>query len=118
MNWFFLIKVLVSALLIAGISELSKRSTLAGGLLASLPLVSLLSFIWIYVETRDTAKIASLSWSVFWLVIPSLGLFVALPLLLQKWRFPFPAALGLSVLIMLACYGAMVGVLRVFGIRI
>lgn len=118
MNWFFVIKVLVSAVIIAGVSEISKRSTFLGGVLASLPLVSLLSFIWIYVESRSTEKIASLSWSIFWLVIPSLALFVALPLLLQKTRLPFPAALGLSVVIMLACYGAMVGALRVFGIRV
>jgi hypothetical protein len=111
------IKVLLSALIIVAVSEISKRSSFLGGLLASLPLVSLLSFLWLYYETRDAAKIAALSWSIFWLVIPSLLLFVALPLLL-KAGLRFPSALVISIVAMLAGYGGMVGVLRLFGVRL
>ncbi len=66
------------------ISEAAKRSTLLGGILASLPLTSLLAFIWLYGETGDTGKIANLSVSIFWYVLPSLVLFVALPILLAR----------------------------------
>ena len=80
----YLIKVIVSALLIVGVSEVSKRSSVMGALLASLPLISLLSFIWIYVDTKDVQLLASLSKEVFWMVLPSLLLFLTLPVLLQK----------------------------------
>jgi hypothetical protein len=70
------IKVLLTAVLVVAISEAAKRSTLLGGILASLPLTSLLAFIWLYGETGDTGKIASLSVSIFWYVLPSLVLFI------------------------------------------
>jgi hypothetical protein len=117
MSLHYALKVLLSVVVIVAVSEVSKRSSFLGGLLASLPLVSLLSFAWLYYETKDAAKIAALSWSVFWLVIPSLLLFVALPLLL-KAGFRFPLALTSSIGVMLAGYGVMVGVLRFFGIQL
>ena len=112
-----IIKVTLSAALIVGISEISKRSSFLGGLLASLPLTSLLAFVWLYRDTRDTAKIAALSTSIFWLVLPSLILFIALPLLLKKGLTFYPA-LGASVVVMLACYGGMVLVLAKLGIKL
>ena len=63
-----ILKVAISAALIVGISEIFKRSSFLGGLLASLPLTSLLAFVWLYRDTRDTAKFAALSTSIFWLV--------------------------------------------------
>ena len=93
---YIILKVSISAALIVGISEISKRSSFLGGLLASLPLTSLLAFVWLYRDTRDTAKIAALSTSIFWLVLPSLILYIALPLLLKKGVAFYPA-LGTSV---------------------
>ena len=86
--WYYIIKVLVSAVLIVAISEISKRSSFWGGILASVPLVSVLAFIWLYIDTKSVEKISQLSYSVFWLVIPSLSLFITLPLLLKKVDFP------------------------------
>jgi hypothetical protein len=77
---------------------LSKRQTWWGALLASLPLVSLLSLVWLYSETRDTAKAAALASGIFWLVLPSLALFVALPLLLRSgWGFWSALAVGCAL---------------------
>ena len=70
----FLIKVLISALLVAAVSEVARRSSLLGALLASLPVTSLLAFMWLYRETGDTEKVAALSADIFWLVLPSLVL--------------------------------------------
>ena len=53
------LKVLITAVLVVAISEAGKRSSAFGALLASLPLTSLLAFVWIYGETGDTAKIAA-----------------------------------------------------------
>lgn len=77
-------KIAVSAVLIVAISELARRSTVAGALLASLPVVSVLAFVWIYVETRDAQRIGAMSLEIFWLVLPSLALFLALPWLLRQ----------------------------------
>jgi uncharacterized membrane protein (GlpM family) len=70
---YYIFKVVITALIIVLVSEISKRSTFLGALLASLPLISLLAFIWIYVDTKDTARIAELSTQILWLVIPSLS---------------------------------------------
>lgn len=81
---YFLAKIVTSAIVIATVSEISKRSSLWAATLASLPLVSLLSIVWIYLDTKDVGHITSLSKDIFWLVLPSLVFFVVLPLLLQK----------------------------------
>lgn len=114
----YFFKVLFSALVIVGVTELSKRANVFwGGVLASLPLISLLSFLWLYAETKDTEKISGLSWSIFWLVLPSLSLFVALPVLLKR-NVAFPLALCISVVIMVVCYLATAAFLKRFGIEI
>lgn len=113
-----IIKVALSALIIVAVSEVSKRSTFVGGLLASLPLVSLLAMIWLYVDTRDASRVAELSRSIFWLVLPSLALFIALPLLLKRTSLGFALSLAASTAIMLAAYGLMVVGLHRLGIRL
>ena len=64
---YYLVKLLLSAVVIVVVSELSKRSTTLGALLASLPLVSILAMIWLHIETGDNAKIAELAGGIFWL---------------------------------------------------
>lgn len=114
---FYVLKVLVSAVLIVAISEIAKRSTLLGALIASLPVVSLLAIIWLHFETGDTAKIATLSIGVFWLVLPSLAFFVALPAALRAgWTFwpSLVCASGVTV----ACYAVMLMALQKLGLKI
>jgi hypothetical protein len=113
----YLIKVAISAALIVAVSEISKRSTFIGALLASLPLVSVLGMLWLYIDTKDTEKVARLSSSIFWLVLPSLVLFPVLACALRaKWNFY--ASLGTSIAAMLACYGLMVALLNKLGIKL
>lgn len=100
---YFLFKTLITAIIIVAASELSKRYTFISALLLSLPLTSLLAFIWIYVESKDTGKIIEMSYSVFWMVIPSLAFFLILPLLL-KAEIKFPFALLISSLAVAAIY--------------
>lgn len=81
---FYLVtKFATTALIIVLVSELAKRSTLAGAILASIPTVSVLAMVWMYIETRDTERLASFSLDIVWLVLPSLVLFAVLPLLLR-----------------------------------
>lgn len=79
----FVIKVLITALVVAGVSELGKRSGFVAALLASLPLTSLLAFIWLYLDTKDNVAVAGLSMDIFWLVIPSLLFFPVFSYLLR-----------------------------------
>ena len=93
---YYIVKIAVTTALIVLISEISKRSTLAGAVLASVPLVSVLAMIWLYSETRDTAQVAALARSVLWLVLPSLALFILLPVLLER-GLNFYASLAASI---------------------
>ena len=112
-----IIKVLLTSVLVVAISEAGKRSALLGAILASLPLTSLLAFLWLYAETGDTTKIASLSLGICWLVLPSLILFIALPMLLRAgWTFPL--ALAVSIGLTASGYAVMLMILRRFGIEI
>ncbi len=113
----YVVKVLITAALIVAVSEVSKRSTFLGGLLASLPLVSFLALLWLYLDTKDTAKVAALSTSIFWMVLPSLVFFLALPALM-KMKFSFALSFGLATTLMFASSGAMVVILKKCGVNL
>lgn len=111
---YLLIKYLLSAAIVVGVSEIGKRSAALGGLLASLPLTSYLAILWLYGETGDTQRIASLSQNIFWLVLPSLVLFVLLAWLLRG-GMGFLPSLVISTVAMFAAYGLMFLALRQAG---
>ena len=111
------LKVLLTAVLVVAISETAKRSTLIGGILASLPLTSLLAFIWLYLDTGSAAKVASLSNSIFWYVLPSLVLFIALPLLLAR-GLDFWLSLVIASALTFVAYVVMTSVLARFGVTL
>jgi len=110
-------KIAVTTILIVVISEIAKRSTMVGAILASVPLVSVLAMLWLYIDTRDVNKVSALSSSVFWFVLPSLALFLVLPLLLKN-GLNFYLSLGVSVAITIACYFLMVSALNHYGIKL
>lgn len=114
---YYLVKIAITTILIVLISEIAKRSSLIGAILASVPLVSVLAMIWLYIDTRDVGKVSTLSGSVFWLVLPSLALFVALPLLL-KYGINFYISMGISIVITIGCYFLMITILNYFGIKL
>ena len=106
MDYRFIIKVLVTALVVAGISEIGKRSSVMAALLASLPLTSLLAFIWLYLDKKENEPVAKLSMDIFWMVIPSLAFFPVFSYCLrQNWSF---------VISMLVSAGVTVGVYFLF----
>ena len=99
----YIIKLLLSAGMIVLVSEVSKKYPGLGGLLASLPLTSLLGILWIYGETRDLDKIAAHSSSIFWYVLPSLPMFLLLPWLLRL-KLPFGWAMLATCLLTMGLY--------------
>jgi len=114
--WQYVLKILVTAAVVVAVAEIAKRSTFWGAAIASLPLTSLLAFVWLYVDTGDTLRVADLSQSVFWLVLPSLTLFIALPLLLRSGA-AFWLSLGVACVATAVAYFVMVWCLGRFGIR-
>jgi hypothetical protein len=110
---YYILKVSVSAVLIVLISELAKKSTFAGSVLASIPFISVLAMVWLYIETRDISRVSDLSYGIFWLVIPSLALFASLPLLL-KMNLNFYVAMGIAVALTVLCYIAAIGLVNQF----
>lgn len=114
---YYLLKIGVTTGLVVLISEIAKRSSFMGAILASIPLVSVLAMMWLYIDTRDVAKISALSTSVFWLVLPSLALFIALPLLLRQGVGFYPS-MALSIGLTVFSYWLMVTTLGHFGIRL
>jgi len=114
---YYLVKIVITTVLIVVISEIAKRSTFIGAILASVPLVSVLAMIWLYIDTKDVTRISSLSTSVFWLVIPSLALFLTLPLLLKQ-GLNFYISISISIGLTVGCYWIMVSALDHFGIEV
>jgi hypothetical protein len=113
---YYIIKVVVTAVLVVAISELSKRSAFAGALLASVPIISVLAMIWLYADTRDVVQVAALSRSVFWLVLPSLVLFLVLPVLLER-GYAFLTSLTVSIGATIVVYLAAIAVGRHLGLK-
>lgn len=114
---YYAVKVAVSALLIVAISEIAKRHSGVAALIAALPLTSLLAFVWLHAEGAPAAQIGELAGQIFWLVLPSLLLFLLLPLLLrQGWSF-WPS-LGVSVAAAAGSYLLMLPLLRRFGVHL
>jgi hypothetical protein len=112
----YIVKVAVSAILIVVVSELAKRNSIWAATVASLPLVSLLAFIWLYVETGDVNRIANLSQGIFWLVLPSLVLLLLFPALIRAgWHF-WPSLLA-SCIATACAYAAMTWLLSRFGMK-
>ena len=87
---YLIIKTLISALVIVAVSEIAKKYTWAAAVIVSIPLTSLLAFIWLYFDTKDTQKIIDLSLSTIVMTLPSIVFFLILPLMLKlKHNFTF-----------------------------
>lgn len=110
-------KLIISAFLILAISEAGKRNAFLASMLASLPTISVLAMMWLYIDTKDPKEISNLSYGIFWLVLPSLSFFFFLPFLL-KHKINFYIAMGLALALMFCCYFLMLALLKKFNIRI
>ncbi|WP_106639795.1 DUF3147 family protein [Allosphingosinicella vermicomposti] len=82
--WYLIAKAAVSGILIATISEVAKRYPGFGGLIASLPLVSVMGMIWLWRDRPDAENMALHAASTFWFVLPSLPMFLLIPAMLRE----------------------------------
>lgn len=115
MYW-IITKYLITAGMVVLISEVAKRSDKLGGLIAALPMVTVLTLIWLYVEQQPASKIANHAWYTFWYVVPTLPMFLAFPWLLT--RIGFWSTLLASVVITLVCFVGFALFVKRFGIEL
>jgi hypothetical protein len=80
----YLLKTLIAAMIIVTVGEISKRSSTLAAFLLALPIVSIITFIWMYVESKDGLKVATISQETFWYVIPTLPMFLLLGWMLRN----------------------------------
>jgi hypothetical protein len=103
---YLIIKAALSGMIVAAVSEIARRYPGWGGLVASLPLTSLLAMLWLYRDTGDSERVAELSMGAFWFILPSLPMFAVLPALLRS-GVGFWAGMAVSVAGTLALYALM-----------
>ncbi|MFL6732948.1 MAG: DUF3147 family protein [Sphingomicrobium sp.] len=100
---YLVIKAALSGVIVAAVSEVARRYPGWGGLLASLPLTSLLAMIWLYVDSGDSETVGELSIGIFWFLLPSIPLFLVLPTMLRA-NLGFWPSLAICVAGTLALY--------------
>ena len=116
MTGYLIIKLIFTSIIVLLVSEVSKQDSFIASIFASIPLISVLAMTWLYIDTKDISKVIELSRGIFWLVIPSLTLFISLPILL-KFGFNFYISLTVSIGVTAVSYYFMVIILNEFGIK-
>jgi hypothetical protein len=114
---YYLIKLFLSAGVIVLVTEIAKRNNAAASIIHSLPLTSLLAFIWLYVETRDSALIGRHAFGTFWFVLPTLPMFIMMPWLIKKLGDFWPALI-VGIIITVALYALTMRLLKVAGVNL
>ena len=109
-------KYFITAFMVVLISELAKRSDKLGGFIAALPLVTILTLVWLYLENQPTTKIANHAWYTFWYVIPTLPMFLAFPWMIARWGF-WPS-LAASIVLTVVLFGGFALLLKRFDIHL
>ena len=114
---YLFIKAALSGVIIMVVSEVAQRRPALGALIVSLPLVSILAILWLWRDTGDSERIAAHAEATFWLVLPTLPMFLVFPALLRHGVGFWPA-LGSSCLLTVVLYLATVWLLPKLGISI
>jgi hypothetical protein len=114
---YLITKALLSGIVITVVSELAKRNNTLASIVHSLPLMSLLAFVWLYLETKDSALIGRHAYGTFWFVLPTLPMFLLMPWLIRKLGGFWPA-LGAGILLSIGLYWLTMRLLRLAGINL
>ena len=115
MTW-LITKYLLTAGMVVFISEVAKRSDRLGGFIAALPLMTLLTLVWLYIENQPEEKIANHAYYTFWYVIPTLPMFLLFPYLLPKLGFWM--TMGASIVVTVTCFGLFALLMKNFGVQL
>lgn len=114
---YLITKALLSGVIIVVVSEIAKRNNAIASIVHSLPLTSLLAFIWIYSETKDAPLIGRHAYGTFWFVLPTLPMFLMMPWLIKKLGGFWPA-LGVGILLSIVLYFITMRLLEIAGVKL
>ena len=114
---YYFIKTIITALIIVVVSEVAKRSTFLGAIIISIPMTSLLAFMWLYFDAKDYQKVIDLSYGTIILSIPSFAFFIILPILL-KMKQNFAISIIISIIGTSILYFIFIYLLKKFGVSI
>ncbi len=109
-------KYLITAGMVVLISELARKSDRIGALVGSLPLVTILTLIWLFVEGQSETKISNHAYYTFWYVIPTLPMFILFPYFMS--RFGFVMTLVISILLTIVVFVLFAAIVKHFGINL
>ena len=104
-----MIKIISSALIIGFVTELARRFPLYGGIIAALPLISLLSIIWLTVQGESNDQIRQFTWGVI------IGLPATIVMLLSIYlALKNNIQLGFAIIIGILVWGVCLGFQQAF----
>ena len=115
MTYLFL-KAILSAIIIVAVSEVARRSPGIGALISALPLITVLSMIWLWRDTGDADRMAQYAQGTFWYGLPSQPMFLLIPALLKR-GFAFWTALAAGWVLTIVLYMGMAALLARGDIR-
>lgn len=113
----FLIRALLSGLIIAAIAVIGRKAPALAALVASLPLISILGMIWLWRDTGDAMLLADHAEATFWYVLPSLPMFLLIPAMLRAGQ-NFWVALAAGIVLTFTLYLLTIGIAARFGVRL
>ena len=113
---YIVIKTLISALIIVAVSEIAKKYTWTAAIIVSLPVTSLLAFVWLYWDTKDYQKVIDLSYSTLIMTVPSVVFFIILPTLL-KFKQNFIFSIIVSIISTAIAYAIFMYIIKKFNLN-
>jgi len=81
---YLVLKAAISGVIVAIVSEVARRYPGLGGLIASLPLTSILAMMWLWGDLHDPSRVAQQAASTFWFILPTLPMFLLIPEMLKR----------------------------------
>jgi hypothetical protein len=117
MSWAFDAgKIILTALIIFSVAQISERSTLMAAVLASIPIISVLAMMMMFHEGQTALEISAFAKDIVWLLIPSLLMFLVIPWLIESKGWEFYPALSAGLLSTIMGYFLMVQFMEKFGL--
>lgn len=113
---YLIINYLTTAAVVVFVSEFAKANDKLVGFVTPLPLVTILTLIWLYVEHQSSTKISNHAYYIFWYGLPTLPMFLLFAYLLPKLGFWL--TLITCVVFILAIFYVYVHLIKQFGIHL
>ena len=108
---YLILKTLISASIIVIVSEIAKKYTWSAAIIISIPLTSLLAFIWLYYDTKDVQKVIDLSLSTIVMTLPSIVFFIVLPFML-KFKYSFSFSIIIAIISTSVAYLIFISIIK------